>query len=65
MSTSIGKLEFYIDELVSYFTEKQYDVLKDLSEVPQRKNMSFEELKTAPKEEVLISIPIVTKFASK
>ena len=65
MSTSIGKLEFYIDELVSYFTEKQYGVLKDLSEVPQRKNMSFEELKAAPKEEVLISIPIVTKFASK
>lgn len=65
MSTSIGKLEFYIDELVSYFTEKQYDVLRDLSEVPQRKNMSFEELKKAPKEEVVISIPIVTKFASK
>lgn len=47
--------------MVSYFSEKQYDVLKDLSEVPQRKNMSFEELKKAPKEEVVISIPTVTK----
>ncbi|XP_057313472.1 ELKS/Rab6-interacting/CAST family member 1-like [Hydractinia symbiolongicarpus] len=59
LSNSTSKLEFYIEELMSFLREKNVELLKDMLNVPRKKARSIGKLKNSSKDELMKELRFV------
>lgn len=59
LSNSTSKLEFYIEELMSFLREKNVELLKDMPNVPRKKARSIGRLKKSSKDELMKELRFV------